>query len=76
MHSEQAFRDTSSWETSRSLDNLPKFLEYHTYGDKSKLSASAEVPGSPHTILITLAGLRAADIARYVSSLPAFPHQI
>jgi len=43
---------------------LPDFLEKFA-GNPKKLSSSNKKNGSPHTIIITAAGLRAADIARY-----------
>ena len=43
------------------LKNLPGFLEHYS----KFLSPSLEQAGSPHTIVVTSAGLRAADIARY-----------
>lgn len=49
------------------LKNLPDFLEhYSSRGEGHKfLSSSPKQAGSPHTIVVTSAGLRAADIARY-----------
>ena len=53
------------------LNNLPEFLEhYNSSGGGHKfLASSLEQAGSPHTIVIASAGLRAADIARYAISL-------
>lgn len=49
------------------LKNLPEFLEHYSSGGGGHkfLSSSPEQAGSPHTIVVTSAGLRAADIARY-----------
>lgn len=51
----------------RSLDNLPAFLECFS-GNTTKLWSASKKNGSPHTVIVTAAGLRAADIARYVSN--------
>lgn len=49
------------------LKDLPGFLEHYSSrgGGHKFLSSSPEQAGSPHTIVVTSAGLRAADIARY-----------
>ncbi|KAK0510118.1 hypothetical protein JMJ35_007512 [Cladonia borealis] len=62
----KAFRDTSDWDRTRMLKNLPEFLEHYSSrgADHKFLSSSLEQAGSPHTIVVTSAGLRAADIAR------------
>lgn len=60
---DEAFKDTSSWQETRHLDKLPAFLEQHT---SRSLSTAPEQNGSPHTLVITLAGLRAAEITRLV----------
>lgn len=59
-----AVRDTTSWTKQRSLDNLPEFLEKFS-GNPTKLWSASKKNGSPHTIIVTAAGLRAADVARY-----------
>ncbi|PGH09518.1 protein CMS1 [Blastomyces parvus] len=63
---EQAFLDTTSWKSPRKLENLPTFLKVYSRkkGSPDSLSTAPEENGSPHTIVITLAGLRAADITR------------
>ncbi|OJD28563.1 hypothetical protein ACJ73_00004 [Blastomyces percursus] len=63
---EQAFLDTTSWKSPRKLENLPAFLKVYSRkkGSPDPLSTAPEAKGSPHTIVITLAGLRAADITR------------
>ncbi|KAL1959603.1 hypothetical protein VTO42DRAFT_1638 [Malbranchea cinnamomea] len=61
---ESAFLDTSSWESKRTLENLPSFLKAYTPKKGSVLSTASETKGSPHTLVITSAGLRAADITR------------
>ena len=63
---EQAFLDTSSWDMPRTLENLPSFLERFSLnaGSPRNLSVASKKKGAPHTIVITSAGLRAADITR------------
>ncbi|EPE24304.1 hypothetical protein GLAREA_08155 [Glarea lozoyensis ATCC 20868] len=55
--------DTTSWSQKRTLDNLPGFLEKFA-GNSTKLWSASKKNGAPHTIVVTAAGLRAADIAR------------
>lgn len=64
-----AVQDTTSWTKPRSLDNLPEFLEKFS-DNTTKLWSASKKNGSPHTIIVTAAGLRAADLARY-SHAPA-----
>lgn len=63
---ETAFVDTSEWETPRTLENLPGYLR--KYGFKSKRAAATTIAskkvGCPHTLVITAAGLRAANVTR------------
>lgn len=61
---ESAFVDTTQWPHTRTLENLPRFIE--TFSGKSEvdLSKSAEGEGSPHTIVVCAAALRAADATR------------
>ncbi|EEH23546.2 hypothetical protein PABG_05757 [Paracoccidioides brasiliensis Pb03] len=61
---EQAFLDTSSWKSPRKLENLAMFLKVYSKKRGNSLSTAPADMGSPHTIVITLAGLRAADITR------------
>ncbi|KAI1460104.1 U3-containing 90S pre-ribosomal complex subunit-domain containing protein [Annulohypoxylon moriforme] len=56
--------DTTSFQEIRTLDNLPNFLE--KFADPKKLSEAPKQNGSPHTLIVTGAGLRAADIVRSV----------
>ncbi|KAK4248832.1 U3-containing 90S pre-ribosomal complex subunit-domain containing protein [Corynascus novoguineensis] len=58
-------RDSTSWEKPRSLDNLPGFLESFS-GEGEKLDEAPRKLGSPHTIIVAGAGLRAADLVRAV----------
>lgn len=59
-----AIRDSTSWQKPRSLENLPEFLESFA-GESEKLEAATKKTGSPHTIIVAGAGLRAADLVRY-----------
>ncbi|KAJ9641475.1 Protein cms1 [Coniosporium apollinis] len=57
---ERAIRDTSTWEEQRDLEHLPAFLEEFGKG----LKEAPKAKGSPHTLVVTSAGLRAADLTR------------
>lgn len=65
---ERTFTDTSSWNKPRTLRNLPEYL--NQFGRKgtnqNELSSAPESSGSPHTLVVTAAGLRAAETARYM----------
>ncbi|KAI5293232.1 hypothetical protein KEM52_005730 [Ascosphaera acerosa] len=62
---ESAFRDTSSWQDTRNLANLPSFLKSQSpKKGESLLSVASEEKSSPHTLVITAAGIRAADLTR------------
>ncbi|RWA14172.1 hypothetical protein EKO27_g907 [Xylaria grammica] len=63
--SPNAIKDSSSFSEPRSLENLPAFLEAHAKNPKALGDAPKE-NGSPHTIIVTGAGLRAAELARSV----------
>ncbi|KAI5300084.1 ribosomal protein S15 [Ascosphaera pollenicola] len=69
---EGAFKDTSSWQETRNLENLPSFLKSQWPNGGKNLSIAPEQKGSPHTLVITAAGLRAADLTR---SLRAFQNK-
>ncbi|KAG7291680.1 csm1-like protein [Staphylotrichum longicolle] len=56
-------RDSTSWNKPRSTENLPDFLEAFK-GDAEKLDQAPKKCGSPHTIIVAGAGLRAADLVR------------
>lgn len=66
-----AIVDTTSWNKPRTLDNLPGFLEKFA-GNSTKLWSASKKNGAPHTIIVTAAGLRAADIARQISLVTTF----
>ncbi|EAW09225.1 uncharacterized protein ACLA_034280 [Aspergillus clavatus NRRL 1] len=61
---DSAFLDTSSFESSRSLDQLPAFLKSFSPDKGAKLSQASEEKGSPHTLVVCPAALRAADVVR------------
>ena len=61
---EKAFLDSSEWDRLRILENLADYLQYYGLSlDKSLISVKQL--GSPHTLIITSAGLRAANVIRY-----------
>lgn len=47
------------------LDNLPAFLESFS-PNPTKLWSASKKNGTPHTIIVAGAGLRAADLARVI----------
>lgn len=49
----------------RSLENLPAYLESFCRNPDS-LKKSSKKNGTPHTIIVTGAGLRAANLVRFV----------
>lgn len=59
-----AFRDTSGIGGTRGLDSLSVFLKDVTRGGEEALKKTCEEMGSPHTILVTSSGIRAADLTR------------
>ena len=66
--SEHAFKDTSQWTGLRVAENLPAFLENNcsTTHDHRNLKAASEAFGTPHTLIVTSSGMRAADLTRFV----------
>ncbi|KAI5464282.1 U3-containing 90S pre-ribosomal complex subunit-domain containing protein [Mariannaea sp. PMI_226] len=60
-----SIQDTTSWQESRILDKLPDFLEKFSE-DPEALKKGSKKKGSPHTLIVAGAGLRAADISRVV----------
>ena len=63
---ETAFHNTAAWGKPRTLQDMPSFLEHYSpnAGNSMALSSAPQNLGSPHTLVITSAGLRAADITR------------
>lgn len=64
----QAFQDTTSFEEVRKLAQLPEFLKAYSPEKGVRLGSASEEKGSPHTLVIASAGLRAADLVRLVSN--------
>lgn len=68
---DSAFLDTTSFSDSRTLDKLPGFLK--TFSPKNAdLSKASEKKGAPHTLVVSAAALRAADVVRYEKSTHAY----
>ncbi|OQE78473.1 hypothetical protein PENNAL_c0056G10727 [Penicillium nalgiovense] len=64
---DSAFLDTSSFTPTRKLEQLPEFLK--TFSSKgTDLSKSSEKNGTPHTLVVSGAALRAADVVRALRS--------
>ena len=60
-----SFVDTTSWSEPRTAVKLPEFLEkFAEFPDR--LPKAPNKKGSPHTIVVAGAGLRAADLVRFV----------
>ncbi|CEJ56914.1 hypothetical protein PMG11_05626 [Penicillium brasilianum] len=60
---DSAFLDTTSFSDSRTLDKLPDFLK--AFSPKgADLSKASEKKGTPHTLVVSAAALRAADVVR------------
>lgn len=59
-----SIQDTTSWQGDRTLANLLAFLVKFSNGEES-LKERGPRSGSPHTLIVTGAGLRAAEIARH-----------
>jgi protein CMS1 len=65
---EKAIADTTAWSKPRTKENLAEFLEQFAKSRRKKkrpkLSDAPAEKGSPHTLVIAGAGLRAADLTR------------
>ncbi|KAL8985561.1 MAG: hypothetical protein Q9205_000763 [Flavoplaca limonia] len=63
---EIAILDTKEWDQDRLAANLPDFLIYCAQQNQKStdLSQAPAKPGSPHTLVLTSAALRAADLSR------------
>ncbi|KAJ5377743.1 Protein CMS1 [Penicillium cataractarum] len=60
---DSAFLDTTSFSDSRTLEKLPDFLK--AFSPKgADLSKASEKKGTPHTLVVSAAALRAADVVR------------
>ncbi|PHH66395.1 hypothetical protein CDD81_7450 [Ophiocordyceps australis] len=67
---ENSIIDTTSWQEKRTLEHLPDFLQAFSPGTES-LRRPPQNNGSPHTLIVTGAGLRAANIVRAVRQFSA-----
>lgn len=67
-HLEHAFKDTSQWAELRVAENLSSFLECYcsVSRDCRDLKTASNVFGTPHTLIVTSSGMRAADLTRFV----------
>jgi protein CMS1 len=65
---EKAIADTTTWSKLRTKENLADFVEQFVKSRRKKkgpkLSDAPAEKGSPHTLVIAGAGLRAADLTR------------
>jgi protein CMS1 len=61
----KTLRDSTSWSQPRSSDKLVEFLTQQGTAIKT---TPADPPGAPHTIIVTLSGIRAADVCRSLKS--------
>lgn len=70
LHLEHAFKDTSQWAGLRVAENLPDFLEYSSSvsRDYRDLKEASKAFGTPHTLIVTSSGMRAADLTRFVKN--------
>jgi len=59
----RCFQDTTRWQEKRQLDVLPQFVESFV-DDAEQLRMAPDAKGAPHTLVVTAAALRAADIVR------------
>ncbi|KAL1995496.1 hypothetical protein VTN49DRAFT_1683 [Thermomyces lanuginosus] len=64
MVPQQAILDTTAFESPRTLDQLPAFLKAHSRDNGAHLSTAPERNGTPHTLVVAAAALRAADLVR------------
>lgn len=67
-NSEHAFQDTSQWTELRVAENLPSFLEINCSAthDHRDFKEASKTFGTPHTLIVTSSGMRAADLTRFV----------
>lgn len=68
---ERAITDTTSWDKARSTENITGFMEQFAGSRRNKkgqkLLHAPEEKGSPHTLIVASAWLRAADLTRALS---------
>ena len=59
-----AVRDTSTWtQQTRTLDALPEYLETFKQAGED-LRSTTEQMGTPHTLVVAVSGMRAAELTR------------
>ncbi len=73
--SASAITDTTSYDKPHTIDNLPNFLEKFVQ-NPTKLWGASKKNGTPHTLVITGAGQRAADLARVLKKLQSKDAQV
>ncbi|KAL8733614.1 MAG: hypothetical protein Q9166_002023 [cf. Caloplaca sp. 2 TL-2023] len=74
---EGAILDTSEWEQERLEYGLPSFLMHFAHLEgRSDLSGAPKTPGSPHTLVLTGAALRAAELSRDATIAKLFAKHI
>ncbi|KKK14343.1 hypothetical protein AOCH_001060 [Aspergillus ochraceoroseus] len=61
---DSAFLDTSSFDAARTLEKLPDFLKAFSPNKGVDFEKASQHKGTPHTIVVSPAGLRAADVVR------------
>ncbi|TKA61985.1 hypothetical protein B0A55_09986 [Friedmanniomyces simplex] len=65
---ERAITDTTTWDKPRSTENMAGFMEQFAGARRNKkgqkLLHAPQEKGSPHTLVVAGAGLRAADLSR------------
>ena len=67
--------DTTAYDKPRTMENLPSFLEKYVQ-NPTKLWGASKKNGTPHTIVITGAGQRAADLARVLKKMQSKDAQV
>jgi protein CMS1 len=58
-------RDSTSWSEPRTSDKISEFLKQQCTALKT---TPVDPPGAPHTLIVTLSGIRAADVCRSLKS--------
>ncbi|KYK59846.1 hypothetical protein DCS_00980 [Drechmeria coniospora] len=64
--------ETTAWADARTTEKLADFLEEHA-DNPASLKRAPKKNGAPHTIIVTGAGQRAADVARHEPPEPPGP---
>ena len=61
---DKAILNTTVWSKPRITDNMAVFLEHFAKPRRNQLAGASKQKGSPHTLVVAGAGLRAADLTR------------